>query len=72
MTATDPPERRRFGNWHRATAGVMALCLGISALAVLGAANILTAALCTITDGQPTSVCTSSGVRAGAAQLRAA
>jgi hypothetical protein len=42
------------------------------ALAVLGAANILTAALCTITDGQPTSVCTSSGVRAGAAQLRAA
>jgi hypothetical protein len=37
--------------------------------AVLGAANRLTAAICAATGGKPASVCTSSGVRAGATRL---
>jgi hypothetical protein len=37
--------------------------------AVLGAANRLSAALCAATGGQPTSVCNSDGVRAGASRL---
>jgi hypothetical protein len=37
--------------------------------AVLGAANRLSAAICAATNGQPGSVCTSPGVRAGARRL---
>jgi len=37
--------------------------------AVLGAANTLSAAICAATGGQPLSVCTSPGVRAGASRL---
>ena len=37
--------------------------------AVVGAANVLTAAICATTDQQPANVCTSSGVKAGAAKL---
>jgi hypothetical protein len=37
--------------------------------AVGGSANVMTAALCTLTDQQPANVCTSSGVKAAAAQL---
>jgi len=37
--------------------------------AVLGAANRISAAICTATDGQPRSVCRSPGVRAGASRL---
>ncbi len=36
---------------------------------VLGAANVLTAAICKLTNGEPTAVCTSAGVTAGAAAL---
>ncbi len=38
-------------------------------LAVVGAANELTAAICTVTGQQPGPVCASPGVRAGAARL---
>jgi uncharacterized protein DUF929 len=34
-----------------------------------GSANVITAALCTLTDQQPANVCTSSGVQAAAASL---
>jgi len=37
--------------------------------AVLGAANEMTAAICTTTGGRPGAVCTSPGVRAGALRL---
>ncbi len=37
--------------------------------AIVGAANVLTAAICATTDQQPANVCTSSGVKAGAAKL---
>ena len=37
--------------------------------AVLGAANVLTAALCAATGGHPGTVCRTSAVRAGAARL---
>ncbi|HVA03740.1 MAG TPA: DUF929 family protein [Acidimicrobiales bacterium] len=37
--------------------------------ALLGAANKLSAAICAATGGKPASVCTSSGVRAGASRL---
>jgi hypothetical protein len=37
--------------------------------AVLGAANVLTAAICAVTGGQPASVCHSSAARAGSAHL---
>ena len=36
---------------------------------VLGAANTITAAICTVTNGQPSGVCTSSGVTAAASAL---
>jgi len=36
---------------------------------VLGAANTITAAICTLTNGQPSNVCTSSGVTAAASTL---
>ncbi|MGH3204374.1 MAG: hypothetical protein ACRDP5_20330 [Streptosporangiaceae bacterium] len=36
---------------------------------IAGAANILTAAICTVTNGQPAGICHSAGVRAAAAQL---
>jgi len=36
---------------------------------VLGAANTITAAICTLTNGQPSDVCTSSGVTAAASTL---
>jgi hypothetical protein len=36
---------------------------------VLGAANVLTGAICKLTRGQPATVCTSAGVVAGAAAL---
>ena len=39
--------------------------------AVNGSANVLTAALCEVTGGRPTQVCTASGVRSGAAALPA-
>ena len=39
------------------------------AKAVLGTANVITAAICKITNGAPASVCTSSGVVAAAAKL---
>lgn len=38
---------------------------------VLGAANTITAAICTLTNGQPTDVCTSPGVTAAASALPA-
>jgi hypothetical protein len=38
-------------------------------LGILGAANELDAVICTLTGQQPTAVCTSPGVRAGAARL---
>jgi hypothetical protein len=38
-------------------------------VAVLGAANKLSAAICAATGGRPVSVCTSPGVRAGANRL---
>lgn len=37
--------------------------------AIVGAANVLTAAICHTTGGHPESVCSSSGVRAGARRL---
>ena len=37
--------------------------------AIVGAANVLTAAICATTNQQPANVCTSSGVKAGAAKL---
>ena len=37
--------------------------------AVNGSANVITAALCDVTKGQPTTVCTSPGVKAAAAAL---
>ena len=39
------------------------------AKAVNGSANILTAAICEATEGQPAAVCTSPGVTAAAAAL---
>jgi uncharacterized protein DUF929 len=39
------------------------------AQAVLGTANEITAGICTLTKGQPGSVCRSAGVRAGASRL---
>jgi hypothetical protein len=36
---------------------------------ILGAANVLTAAICEATGGQPAAVCTSAGVQAAAAVL---
>ena len=39
------------------------------AVAVIGAANEITAAVCATTDQAPTKVCRSAGVRAGAARL---
>jgi thiol-disulfide isomerase/thioredoxin len=36
-----------------------------------GAANVITAAICTVTHGQPAGVCHSAGVTAGAASLQA-
>ena len=36
---------------------------------VLASANVITAAICQITDGQPANVCTASGVTAAAATL---
>lgn len=39
------------------------------ARAINGSANVLTAAICDATGGQPANVCTSAGVKAGAAQL---
>jgi len=42
-----------------------------TAKAVNGSANVLTAALCELTDGQPRDVCTSSGVLTAAKQLDA-
>jgi hypothetical protein len=40
--------------------------------AVGGAANLITAAICRVTDSRPPRVCTSSGVRAAAAKLGSA
>jgi hypothetical protein len=37
-----------------------------------GAANIITAAICKLTNGQPAGVCTSAGVTAAAGSLRSA
>jgi Domain of unknown function (DUF929) len=37
--------------------------------AVVGNANVLSAAICKVTNGQPADVCTSAGVKAGAAAL---
>jgi hypothetical protein len=37
--------------------------------AVVGNANVLTAAICQVTNDKPTDVCTSAGVKAGAAAL---
>jgi hypothetical protein len=34
-----------------------------------GSANVLTAAICTLTNGEPAGVCHSAGVQAAAAQL---
>jgi type II secretory pathway pseudopilin PulG len=42
------------------------------ATAAAGAANVLTAAICTLTDNKPATVCTSSGVKAAAALLASA
>jgi hypothetical protein len=39
------------------------------AKAVLGTANVITAAICQLTTNAPTNVCTSSGVQAGLAKL---
>jgi len=39
------------------------------AQAIDGSANMLTAAICKMTDGQPAAVCQSAGVQAGAAKL---
>ena len=39
--------------------------------AVVGNANVLTAAICKVTGNQPSNVCTSAGVKAGAAALAA-
>jgi hypothetical protein len=36
-----------------------------------GAANVITAAICTLTHGQPAGVCHSAGVTAAAASLQA-
>ena len=36
---------------------------------VLGAANMMTAAICELTGGQPANVCTAPGVAAAAATL---
>jgi hypothetical protein len=35
-----------------------------------GAANVITAAICKVTNGQPGAVCTSAGVTAAAASLQ--
>jgi hypothetical protein len=37
--------------------------------AIVGSANVLTAAICATTNQQPSEVCTSAGVKAGAAKL---
>ena len=42
-----------------------------TAKAILGSANVFTAAICHLTGDQPSSVCQSPGVRTGAAQLPA-
>jgi hypothetical protein len=34
-----------------------------------GAANVITAAICTLTNGQPGGVCQSAGVKAAASSL---
>ena len=39
------------------------------ATGILGAANEMDAVLCTLTGQQPAAVCSSAGVRAGAARL---
>ena len=39
---------------------------------VLAAANVLTAAICDVTGGQPTNVCTAPGVTGAAATLPSA
>lgn len=42
------------------------------AQAILGQANQMTAAICTLTDQQPAAVCSSAGVKAGATKLTSA
>jgi thiol-disulfide isomerase/thioredoxin len=39
------------------------------ALGIIGSANLVTASLCTLTDGAPAAVCSSAGVKAAAAAL---
>ena len=39
------------------------------AQAILGEANIMSAAICQVTDQQPTEVCSSAGVKAAATKL---
>ena len=39
------------------------------ATAIDGAANVITAAICTLTHGQPGGVCRSAGVKAAAGSL---
>lgn len=58
------------GKSHRQVAATLADPTSPVAQAVDGAANVLTVALCEITDQLPAEVCTAPGVRATAAVLR--
>jgi hypothetical protein len=57
------------GKTHEQIAQALSDPSSAIAKAVDGSANVITAALCQLTNGQPTPVCTSSGVRAAAAKL---
>jgi hypothetical protein len=57
------------GKTHEQIAAAMQDPSSAIAKAVLGTANVITAAICQLTTNAPTNVCTSSGVQAGLAKL---
>ena len=57
------------GKTHAQIAAALADPASAIARGVNGAANVISAALCELTGEQPAAVCTSAGVRAGAAAL---
>jgi Domain of unknown function (DUF929) len=59
------------GKTHQQIADAMADPTSDIAKAIDGTANVITAAICQITQQAPTNVCTSAGVEAGAAKLSA-
>lgn len=60
------------GKTHAQIAAALAEPDSAIAQGVNGAANVITAALCELTGGQPAAVCTSAGVRAAAGALAGA